>query len=83
MKREAEKNKLGKQKRPHIFKRGRFCSWHFNNRLKHQNCALGTSGLPSQSLERMTGLEPVITAWEAVVLPLHHIRETPEMLALG
>jgi hypothetical protein len=22
----------------------------------------------------MTGFEPVITAWEAVVLPLHHIR---------
>lgn len=24
--------------------------------------------------ERQTGFEPVITAWKAVVLPLHHCR---------
>lgn len=25
--------------------------------------------------KRVTGIEPVITAWEAVVLPLHYTRE--------
>ena len=29
------------------------------------NCAL---------LERVRGIEPLITAWKAVVLPLHHTR---------
>lgn len=28
-------------------------------------------------MERIAGFEPVRTAWEAVMLPLHHIRKTP------
>ena len=38
------------------------------------------------SLERMTGIEPALSAWEADVLPLNYIREvrltaTPRSLA--
>jgi hypothetical protein len=31
--------------------------------------------VPGRVLERMTGIEPALSAWEADVLPLNYIRE--------
>ena len=33
------------------------------------------SARPDRGLERMTGIEPAFSAWEADVLPLNYIRE--------
>lgn len=54
--------------------------------LGEQNKKLGVGTLCRLlifCLERATGLEPVITAWEAVVLPLHHARIHRNSIALG
>ncbi len=32
----------------------------------------------TRCLERMTGIEPALSAWEAEVLPLNYIRVAPE-----
>ncbi len=38
---------------------------------------------PGHSVERMTGIEPALSAWEAGVLPLNYIRKDAKPSALG
>ena len=37
------------------------------------------ASLATARLERMTGIEPAFSAWEADVLPLNYIREDPQI----
>ena len=51
--------------------------WSHRQELNLQPTDYKSVALPIElqwHLERITGFEPVITAWKAVVLPLYHIR---------
>ena len=41
---------------------------------------MGWVGLWVESLERVTGIEPAFSAWEADVLPLNYTREVVELV---
>jgi hypothetical protein len=41
------------------------------------------SARPDRGLERMTGIEPAFSAWEADVLPLNYIRNGPQTSAVN
>jgi integrase len=52
-------------------------SEHEGRRLRHGGDALRTGQEAVEMVERVTGIEPALSAWEADVLPLNYTREPP------
>ena len=46
-------------------------------RPMHVQCERGDGGFHIWGLERVTGIEPVYSAWKAAVLPLYYTRLAP------
>ncbi len=56
------------------------CTWE---RLSKFISGRGGQSFRGDPLERTTGIEPALSAWEADVMPFHYVRARDESLVLS